>query len=147
MATNHQLVFEGGGLLAPPPPPPPFKMSTFARFERWWSFASNSTSHHPPIRANVVVFEGGSLPPPPPFKTRKTGSFSRVMVVCHPSYLQPPSNTSKHARFRGWQFVTFTTLQNERNALVFEGDGGLPPLLPPTTLRNEQTRSFSKVFN
>ena len=140
MATNHQLVFEGGGLLAPPPPPPPFKMSTFARFERWWSFASNSTSHHPPIRANVLVFEGGGLPPPPPFKTSETRSFSKVMVVCHPSYLPPPSATSKHARFRRCLInLMYILLLKISNLLLLPSN--LDRLPPPatTTLENKPT--------
>jgi hypothetical protein len=112
-----------------------------------------SACHHPRKQATTLVFEGGcSLPTPPPLPTlenEQPRSFLRAVALLQHQHHHPPSKTSHRARFQGWLLsANTTTTTNPRKratTLVFEGGCSLPTPTPPSTLENEQPRSFSRA--
>ena len=147
----------------------PSKTSVRACFRGQLFFATTTTtSLLPRKQACTLVFEHScSLPPPPPFslenkrvclfsrtvvlcqlpppfslENKRVRLFSRTVVLCHYHH-PPPSKTSICAHFRDWMlFITIP--RRQARTLVFEGSCSLPSL-PPSSLENEHTRSFSRL--
>lgn len=93
--------------------PHTFHLFRFCLHTSFSATTTTTTLQHE--RTRTLVFEGGSFLPSPTITTLEhehVRSFSRVVVVCHHHHLPPLSDTSTHARFRGWlPFATTTTWQ------------------------------------